>query len=257
VDLGHGRLGHLLQQVPGLEDRAAEAAQGRGLGGELPEGADVHPAGEHRPRAPQHQRLDLRIGRGCGEGLAEGLDELPVERVALLGTVEDDVADGAAVLRDDDRHARQHYAGRVAAMPDRPAPPVLWEPSPEAARATALWRFLEAQGLDPADYAAAWAWSVADLDRFWRAVSDFFALAWDAEPEAFLADERMPGAVWCPGGTLPTPSTCSRARARTTTRSPSSTARSRATPGSWTWGELRAQVARVRAGLQALGVGQG
>ena len=142
-------------------------------------------------------------------------------------------------------------------MPDRPAPPVLWEPSPEAARATALWRFLEAQGLDPADYAAAWAWSVADLDRFWRAVSDFFALAWDAEPEAFLADERMPGAVWCPGGRI--------SYARHVLTGPGKEDGAPAilhasevrALDAWTWGELRSQVAQIRAGLEHLGVGEG
>jgi acetoacetyl-CoA synthetase len=142
-------------------------------------------------------------------------------------------------------------------MSARPTPPVLWEPSDEAARQTTMWRFLEAQGLDPADYAAAWEWSVEDLDRFWRAVSEFFGVRWASAPSVFLADARMPGATWCPGGKL--------SYAEHVLTGPGKDddalaiqhrSESRA-PGSWTWGELRAQVARIRAGLVGLGVGEG
>jgi len=120
-----------------------------------------------------------------------------------------------------------------------------------------MWRFLEAQGLDPADYAAAWAWSVEDLDRFWRAVSEFFAVRWTAEPETFLADPRMPGAAWCPGGRVSYAEHVLTGPGKHDDAVAIQHASESRELGSWTWGELRAQVARIRAGLQRLGVGEG
>ena len=62
------------------------------------ERAEVHARGEHRALAAQHHAVDRRVvGRGA-QRLADGEHQLPVERVALLGAVEDDVADGAAVV---------------------------------------------------------------------------------------------------------------------------------------------------------------
>jgi len=80
------------------------------------------------------------------------------------------------------------------------ARPVLWESSRERAEQTRIWHFLQANGF--AEYDAAWRWSIAEPEAFWPAVSDFFAVRWDAAPPRFLADARMPGAVWCPGGRL-------------------------------------------------------
>ena len=51
------------------------------------------------------QRTSRSAAAAC-ERLAQAEDQLVVERVALLGTVEDDVADRAAVLGQDGAHAR-------------------------------------------------------------------------------------------------------------------------------------------------------
>ena len=70
--------------------------------GERAERAEVHPGGEHRAGPAQHDTADGGIlGRGAQRG-AGGEHELAVERVALLGAVEDDVADRAAVLGQDE-----------------------------------------------------------------------------------------------------------------------------------------------------------
>jgi hypothetical protein len=72
------------------------------LGAEGAEGVDVHPGREHRARAAQHDAADGGVvGRGAERG-AGGVHELEVERVALLGPVEDDMADGAAVFGQDE-----------------------------------------------------------------------------------------------------------------------------------------------------------
>ena len=117
VDLADRRLGHLLEQVPRLEDRTAELAQAPGIGSERGEAAEVHPAGEHRARAAHDHAEDVAIGGGGLERLAQAEDQLVVEGVALLGTVEDDVAHGAAVLGQDGAHARIMTAFQLASRP--------------------------------------------------------------------------------------------------------------------------------------------
>ena len=58
-------------------------------------------------------------------------------------------------------------------------------------------RFAERHGFD--DYEALQRWSVTDLDGFWRAVADFYALPL---PGPVLATREMPGALWFPEATL-------------------------------------------------------
>lgn len=64
-------------------------------------------------------------------------------------------------------------------------------------------RFLrEQRGLVFDDYASLWAWSVTELDAFWRSIWDHFDLRSSTPFEAALCEERMPGAVWFRGATL-------------------------------------------------------
>ena len=83
---------------------------------------------------------------------------------------------------------------------------LLWEPRPDARATSRLGRFFdrvaEAHDLDLPDFAAGHRWSVTDLDGFWREVAAEFDVCFHDEPETFLAEEAMPGAVWCPGATL-------------------------------------------------------
>ena len=132
-------------------------------------------------------------------------------------------------------------------------PPVLWEPSREQVQATTMWRFLQQHGFE--DYDAAWRWSVAEPDAFWRAVSDFFAVRWHQAPERFLAEERMPGAVWCPDSRV------SYAEHVFRDRDPGATALHHASElrplATMSWGELEALTARIAAALRRDGVGPG
>jgi acetoacetyl-CoA synthetase len=79
---------------------------------------------------------------------------------------------------------------------------LLWSPSEAQQRSSRLWAFQQwlrdRYGLAPGDYQALWAWSVADLDRFWRAVWDFFEVRADGWPQPALAARAMPGARWFP-----------------------------------------------------------
>nr|WP_221374840.1 AMP-binding protein [Actinoplanes polyasparticus] len=55
---------------------------------------------------------------------------------------------------------------------------------------------------DVTDYHELHAWSVAAPGEFWCAVAEFFDVEWAALPREALAERRMPGAVWFPGGRL-------------------------------------------------------
>lgn len=100
----------------------------------------------------------------------------------------------------------------------------LWRPNPARAAATSLVAFqawaaehhgAPAAPLAPAAddqqaaqrYADLHAWSTADLDRFWTAVTQWFDVRFTEAPEAVLADPAMPGARWFPGAASTTPST--------------------------------------------------
>jgi acetoacetyl-CoA synthetase len=139
------------------------------------------------------------------------------------------------------------------------APEKLWEPSDELvenSRLSEFMRWLERErGLRFDDYEALWSWSVDDLEAFWGAIWDFFEVRADGEPGAVLGSRRMPGAEWFPGTRL------NYAEHVFAGKDESATAILHASElrelSELSWGELRAQVAAVAAGLRGLGVGHG
>jgi acetoacetyl-CoA synthetase len=134
-----------------------------------------------------------------------------------------------------------------------------WTPSTEFAASThlrAFERWLHAHhGLAFENYKALHAWSVADLDRFWRLLWDFFELPSPPAPGAALVDPKMPGAKWFPdvevnyGRALLAPGEDSQVAVQHF-----SEARE---PGALTWGQLRQQSHSVAATLQALSLNPG
>jgi acetoacetyl-CoA synthetase len=136
---------------------------------------------------------------------------------------------------------------------------LLWEPSPERVLGAELTRFTgwleRARGLTFASYAALWEWSVSDLEAFWGAVAEFFAVRFETPADRVLARREMPGAEWFPGARVSYPEHMFR------DRDPDAVAIQHASElrplQAWSWGELRAQTARIAAGLRALGVGEG
>jgi acetoacetyl-CoA synthetase len=139
-------------------------------------------------------------------------------------------------------------------------PPVLWTPPDDARERSRLGRYLNwlaaERGLDFADYDAAWRWSVDELDAFWRSIWDYFQLGDGGDPGPPLANPEMPGA-WFPDARLNWAEHALRLAgrhdqdvvviARSQTRE----------PVQLTAEELRDAVARVRGGLQRLGIGPG
>lgn len=142
-----------------------------------------------------------------------------------------------------------------------PPPPVLWHPRPDARQATRIGAYLawleRETGRSFATYDDLLRWSIDDLDGFWASIWRYFDVGPAADPGHALADDRMPGARWFPGHRLNWAEHCLRLDGRgpddlvVIGRSQS---RERT---ELTVGELRDEVARVRAGLARLGVGRG
>jgi len=137
---------------------------------------------------------------------------------------------------------------------------VLWTPPPDARRRSEVGRYLDwlqaERGLAFDGYHDLHRWSVDDLEGFWGSLWDFFEIRAHAPYERVLASDAMPGAVWFPGAQLNYAAHAVgrdedvneiAVLARSQTRD----------PFDLTFGELRDQVARARAGLQRLGVGPG
>jgi acetoacetyl-CoA synthetase len=135
----------------------------------------------------------------------------------------------------------------------------LWEPSAELienARITEFMRWLEAErGLAFDGYADLHEWSVDDLEGFWGAIWTFFDVQADGDPDPVLGVREMPGAQWFPNTSLNYAEHIFRGK------DDAEVAIYHASEirdlGELTWGELRAQVAAVAAGLREMGVERG
>jgi acetoacetyl-CoA synthetase len=137
---------------------------------------------------------------------------------------------------------------------------VLWSPPEDARERYELGRYLgwlqAERGLDFADYDELWGWSVTDLDGFWSSIWEFFEIRAHAPYECVLRSRGMPDVEWFPGARLNFAEHMVGRdedvdRVAVVARSQSRE------PFEVTFGELREQVARARAGLERLGVGPG
>jgi acetoacetyl-CoA synthetase len=130
---------------------------------------------------------------------------------------------------------------------------LLWQPTEERIERAKVTAFARAQGVD-GGYDELWRWSVDDVERFWAAVWDYFEVGGE-RPEAVLTSHEMPGAEWFAGASVSYAEHIFRGKddAAVAIRHASESRELAA----MTWGELREQAARIRAGLIALGVGKG
>ncbi|MEA2170306.1 MAG: acetoacetyl-CoA synthetase [Solirubrobacteraceae bacterium] len=128
----------------------------------------------------------------------------------------------------------------------------LWEPSEELVSTCSMTRFMRWLELGHETYEELWQWSVDDLEAFWHAIWRYYDIASDAVPERVLGSRDMPGAEWFPGVQLNYAEHVFRAK---DDDQPAIFFEGESTePGMWTYAELRAQTARVRAGLVERGV---
>jgi acetoacetyl-CoA synthetase len=136
----------------------------------------------------------------------------------------------------------------------------LWTPPEDLRESTEVGRFMnwlrDERGRDYPSYEELWRFSVTDLEGFWGAVWDFYEIRAHAPYERVLGSEEMPGARWFPGALVNYAEhlvgrdddlDAVAVLARSQTRGPLEL----------TFGELREQVARARAGLRRLGIGRG
>ena len=133
------------------------------------------------------------------------------------------------------------------------SPKILWEPPGRLIESCTMTRFMRwlDRGLD--DYDALWRWSVDDLEGFWAAVWEFFEV--QGGYERVLGSRGMPGAEWFPGAELNYAEHVFRGKEAGATAIRFATESSAVR--TWSWAQLRAETARVREGLVALGVGRG
>ena len=132
---------------------------------------------------------------------------------------------------------------------------VLWTPPADAWSTTTAGRFASAHGFT--DYAALYAWSVGEIELFWRAATEFTGMRWHQPPAAMCTGSEMPDVSWFPGGTL-NYAEHALARAATAPGDVAVLARSQTRgPTELTWAELAAQVAAAAEGLRRLGVTAG
>ncbi|HVY86933.1 MAG TPA: acetoacetate--CoA ligase [Caulobacterales bacterium] len=128
----------------------------------------------------------------------------------------------------------------------------------ESANVTAFMRWLErTRGLRFDDYASLYAWSVADIEAFWAAVWDYFAIISDTPYESVLSGRAMPGVRWFDGSRVNYAEHVLRheaAKADAIVLYHSSELRPLARTR---WAELGAQVRALATALRARGVGPG
>ena len=137
---------------------------------------------------------------------------------------------------------------------------VLWTPPEDARERFVLGRYLEwlaaERGLEFPGYQELWDWSVSDLEAFWASIWDFFEIRAHTPYERVLGSREMPGAEWFPGARL---NFAEHMLGRDEDlESVAVVAYSQSRDSiELTFGDLREQVARARAGLQRLGVRPG
>ncbi|HYQ67137.1 acetoacetate--CoA ligase [Actinophytocola sp.] len=135
----------------------------------------------------------------------------------------------------------------------------LWRPDParvEQSRMAEFRRWLAAErGVEVGDYQALWEWSTSDLEAFWGALTEFMGVRFHTGYDRVLGSAEMPGAVWFPGATL------NYAEHALSVGADDAQAvifeREDGLSSTLTYGELRSEVAAVRAALVELGVRRG
>jgi acetoacetyl-CoA synthetase len=138
----------------------------------------------------------------------------------------------------------------------------LWEPPPDVRETTRIGAYLSwlsrTRGLEFADYAALWQWSVDDLPAFWQSIWDYFEVVAHDQPSGVLpAGASMPGAKWFPGATLNYAEHVLRMPGRADDETAIFAHSQTRKTLTLTVAQLREHVRAVRAGLKARGIGPG
>ncbi|MFJ7905639.1 acetoacetate--CoA ligase [Kitasatospora sp. NPDC096204] len=137
---------------------------------------------------------------------------------------------------------------------------ILSTPGPSVRDESEIGRYLRwlesRRQLSFPDYDSLWQWSVTDLDGFWSSVWEFFDVRPHTPPTATLGRRSMPDTEWFPGAALNYAEHALGREEDLDAVAVVARSQTRA-PIELTFGELRDQVARARAGLLRLGVRRG
>ena len=119
----------------------------------------------------------------------------------------------------------------------------------------------EQRGVRVGDYRELWQYSTTSVADFWDAVARYLGVIWHESPSEVLSGLEMPGARWFSGGTLNYAEHALSGGVAGAVKGDDEPAmifaREDGAEEQWTYGRLRSQVAALRAGLAAQGVGQG
>jgi acetoacetyl-CoA synthetase len=130
---------------------------------------------------------------------------------------------------------------------------LLWEPSEEVRERSEMARFMRERGFG--SYDELWRWSVEDLEGFWGALWERFAVQASKPYERVLGRREMPGAEWFSGAEL---NYAEHVFRMARSGEPAIVHASESSPlAELSWDELGDQVARAAAGLRRLGVERG
>ena len=131
--------------------------------------------------------------------------------------------------------------------------PIIWQPTPEQIRDSAMHRFMCQRGFD--DYASLHEWSINEPGEFWPAVVEFCEIELDKPPQRVVTHpQNVMRAGWFEGARL----NFARHLLRHSGASPAIVfCGEDGTRQTLSRDELRAAVARVAAGLQSVGVVKG
>jgi acetoacetyl-CoA synthetase len=140
------------------------------------------------------------------------------------------------------------------------SPAVMWSPPDDVRAKTEVGRYLKwlesERGLEFSGYGELWRWSVDDLEGFWGSIWEFFGVKAHAPYERVLASDAMPGARWFPGARLNYAEHLVGEEEDADRVAIVAHSQTRP-PVELTFAQLRERIARVRTGLQGLGVGPG
>ena len=139
-------------------------------------------------------------------------------------------------------------------------PQVLWTPRADGMTSTRVGGFIgwldENRGVRVNGYDELWQWSVSELESFWGAAWEYFGVRAHAPYEQVLSGHELPGAKWFTGARLNYAEHALGPEEDRDEVAVIAHSQTRA-PIVLTFGELRDQVARARAGLERLGVKRG
>ncbi len=137
---------------------------------------------------------------------------------------------------------------------------MLWAPPADVLSTSQIGRFVtwlaDTRGLSLDGYDELWRWSVSDLEGFWSSVWEFFGVRARVPYRRVLGSREMPGAEWFAGAQLNYAEHAVGGEQDTDRVAVLAHSQTRG-PIELSFGDLREQVARARAGLQRLGVAPG